>query len=397
MEVSDIANIKIIYGPPCAGKSKHVNDNITEKDIKFDYDEILQAISNSDIHENREDLISYGIGIREYLIDNVSTDSSLETAYIITCKITDTLLDQIGTTDVEYVLIDKTKEEVLEQLRNDTTREDKEHWEGLVDDWFDWYEGYVNSNEKNNSVKGGEMMKKFKIQTRLEIKNEATSETAELYLYGAIRQAYWWDDEEDCISAQRVMNSLKELKGKNINVHISSNGGDVFESIAICNLLKQHDGDINVYVDAIAASGASIIAMAGKKVYMPANAMMMVHKAWTFTAGNSDQLKKIAEDLDKVDAAVKASYMSKFVGTEEELEGLLADETYLTADDCLTFGLCTEVLTESKDEETPPQNTKETLFNKYNKKIVAEVPKPEVGNQKPTLFNAFKKQQTGGN
>lgn len=231
-----------------------------------------------------------------------------------------------------------------------------------------------------------------KIQTRLEVKKEADSDVAELYLYGVIRQAYWWEDEDECISSKGVMKKLEGLKGKDINVHINSGGGDVFESIAICNLFKQHDGNINIYIDAMAGSGASIIATAGKNVYMFTNSMQMIHKAWTIALGNADELRKVATDLDKIDSAVKASYMSKFVGTEEELEKLIADETYLTAEECLAFGLCTEIL---EEEEIVENSIKETLLNKYKKNISASTEK--VGNEKPTLFNSFKKQNLGGN
>lgn len=84
-----IANIKIIYGAPCSGKSTYVNSVITENDIKFDYDLILQAISNSELHENRELLRSYGVGIRGFLLDFVGDD--IENFYVIACKITEKL------------------------------------------------------------------------------------------------------------------------------------------------------------------------------------------------------------------------------------------------------------------------------------------------------------------
>ncbi|MBB6214969.1 ATP-dependent protease ClpP protease subunit [Anaerosolibacter carboniphilus] len=231
-----------------------------------------------------------------------------------------------------------------------------------------------------------------KIQTRLEVRAEENSDVAELYLYGVIRQAYWWEEEDDCISAKGVKRRLEALKGKDINVHINSGGGDVFESIAICNLFKQHDGNIDIYIDSMAGSGASIIATSGKNVYMFTNSMQMIHKAWTIVLGNADELRKTAGDLDKIDAAVKASYMSKFVGTEEELEKLIADETYLTAEECLAFGLCTKIIDEKKEEEVVENSIKDTLFNKYRKEV-----KAEVGEVKPTLFNAFKKHNVGGN
>lgn len=229
-------------------------------------------------------------------------------------------------------------------------------------------------------------MKMQKVKTEFKVLNETENEKAELYLYGPIRQAYWWDEEEDCISSKRVRAALKELKGKEINIHINSGGGDVFESIAICNLIKQHDKDVDIYIDAMAGSGASIIATAGKNVFMFTNAMQMIHKAWTYVMGNADELRKSADDLDKIDKSVKASYMSKFVGTEEELEKLIADESYLTAEECLAFGLCTEILKEKETVPEPENSIKETLFNKYKKEISNEA-------EKPNLFKNFKKNE----
>ncbi len=98
-----------------------------------------------------------------------------------------------------------------------------------------------------------------KIQTKLQVNNSIENDVAEMYLYGTIRKAYWWEDEEDCISANRIKNVLADLKDKDINIHINSPGGDVFESIAICNLFKQYSGYITLIVDALAASGGSVI------------------------------------------------------------------------------------------------------------------------------------------
>ncbi len=230
-----------------------------------------------------------------------------------------------------------------------------------------------------------------KIKTRLEVKNEAGSDKAELYLYGIIRKAYPWEDLEDCISASAVIKELKKLKGKDIDVHINSNGGDVFESIAICNNLKQHDGEITIIVDALAGSGASIICTAGK-VLMFNNSMQMIHKAWTYTWGNADELRKTADDLDKIDEAADNSYKKKFVGTDEELADLIAEGSWLTAEECLAFGLADEIIDaeEEEEEEGTQNNVKETLFNKYKGNIESKA----VDN-KTTLFNAFKK-STGG-
>ena len=218
---------------------------------------------------------------------------------------------------------------------------------------------------------------------------------ADLYLYGVIRRATWWDFEDDdsFISSNKVLKALQDLKGKNINVHINSPGGSTDESIAICNLLRQHDGTVNVIVDSMAASGGSVIAMAGKKISMFANCSMFIHEAWTYAEGNAVQLRKVADDLDKISDAAKQSYMARFVGSEEELNKLMAEETYLTAAECLAFGFCDEIIDAVSDEPDPsPQvGVKQSLFAKYQKDPTPEVPAPPVVTPAKSLFNSFKK------
>lgn len=227
-------------------------------------------------------------------------------------------------------------------------------------------------------------MENVKIETKFEVNNEDNS-IAKMYLYGTIRQAIQGDNSESVISSQRVVNALNGLKGKNIELHLNSGGGDVFESIAIRNALLAHDADVDIYIDAMAGSGASVIATAGKRVFMDKTAMQMIHKAWTVAVGNSIELRKVADDLEKIDKAVKASYMDKFVGTEEELSDLIAAESYLNADECLAFGLCTHIIDKAKEEPKVENNIKQNLFNKYNKNIVNEV--TEESKKIPTVEN----------
>ncbi|WP_130806513.1 head maturation protease, ClpP-related [Senegalia massiliensis] len=234
------------------------------------------------------------------------------------------------------------------------------------------------------------------IKPRVEIKNEVESEYAEIYLYGTIREAYPWETErEDIISSSRVKKFLSEADGKKLKVYINSGGGDVFESIAIRNILKRHDNTVDIYIDALAGSGASVIATSGDNVYMYDNSMQMIHCAWTFAMGNSKELRKVADDLEKIDTSVHASYMNKFVGTEEELKDLLDDESWLTAEECKAFGFCTEILEDVEPKEEPKNNVKQNLFNKYNKKINNQ--KQTKVADKATLFNAFKKQEVVNN
>ncbi|EAC8303043.1 Clp protease ClpP [Listeria monocytogenes] len=210
-----------------------------------------------------------------------------------------------------------------------------------------------------------------KIESRLEFKNSSENpEVAELYLYGTIGNG-WFDD----ITSGNVKEFLNTSDVSQLNVHVNSGGGDVFESIAIHNLLKSHSAKISIYIDGLAGSGASVIAMAGDEIIMPRNAMMMIHKAWTVAAGNADEFRKVANDMDKIDHAVTESYTGRFVGEREELVTLLTNEEWLTADECMALGFCDSVgeiqLNENEDE---PENSNEavtvaSIVDKY--KVVA--------------------------
>ena len=236
------------------------------------------------------------------------------------------------------------------------------------------------------------------IETRLEVKNQTNEDSpAELFIYGRIRQAFPWENEDDDthISAKAVKNKLNGIsKDKSLDVHVNSPGGEVFESIAIRNLLVQHEGDVKIIIDGLAGSGASVIATAAH-VVMFKSSMQMIHKAWGMCIGNADDMMKMAGDLEKIDDSILASYMEKFVGEEEELKDLIAEETWLTAKEALTLGLADEIwededVEDDEDEEEEPQGSvKENLFLKYqNKTKKNKKSKPD--NKESGLFNIFK-------
>lgn len=230
------------------------------------------------------------------------------------------------------------------------------------------------------------------IETRLEVKNEADSPT-KLFIYGRIRSALPWDEDDGThISAKAVKDKLQEVEG-DLEVHINSPGGEVFESMAIRNLLVQHEGEVKIIIDGLAASGASLIATAGY-VVMFKSSMQMIHKAWGLAIGNADDMLKMAEDLEKMDDSLLASYMEKFVGEEEELKQLIKDETWLTAEEAKTFGLADEIWEEAEEgeelEEEPENSIKLNLFNKYKKEVKNKEEANEPDKNKSGLFNAFK-------
>lgn len=177
----------------------------------------------------------------------------------------------------------------------------------------------------------------------IEIRNE-TEEAADLYFFGDINsesmgeyyQKYYPDDK----APKDVQDFLDQLDGvSKINVHINSGGGSVFGGIAIYNILKRHNAEITVYVEGLAASIASVIAMAGDKIIIPANAQMMIHKPSSFTWGNADDMRKEAEILDGCQKVILNTYMqhAKEGVTEEQINELIDAETWKNGEEWQEF------------------------------------------------------------
>ncbi|MED4726998.1 Clp protease ClpP [Aneurinibacillus migulanus] len=172
-----------------------------------------------------------------------------------------------------------------------------------------------------------------------------SSETGEasIYIYGDIVRWVWEDWFPEDVSSNSFKEDLDELGDVDIiNLYINSPGGSVFEGIAIYNMLKRHKAKINVYVDALAASIASVIAMAGDTIFMPKNSMLMIHNPWTSAVGNAKEFRKVADDLDRIGHSSKQSYLQKAGEkiTDEKLQELLDAETWLSADEAYEYGLC---------------------------------------------------------
>lgn len=170
----------------------------------------------------------------------------------------------------------------------------------------------------------------------------------EIAIYGEIVSDKWYDEEVSATSFKDDLDDLGDVK--TINLHINSPGGSVFEGIAIHNMLKMHKANVNVYVDGLAASIASVIAMSGDTIFMPENSMLMIHNPWTIAMGNSKELRKQADDLDRIAQSSIKTYLSKSNGKidEETLVKLLDEETWLSAQEAVDYGLADEVLESNK-------------------------------------------------
>lgn len=129
-----------------------------------------------------------------------------------------------------------------------------------------------------------------------------------------------------------------------INLRIHSPGGDVFAGMAIYNTLKAHPARVDVYIDGLAASMASVIAMAGDKVYMPTNAMMMIHKPWGAQGGDADDMRRYADLLDKVEGTLVQAYVSKTGKSAEEIHALLKDETWMDGSEAVAAGFADQLI-----------------------------------------------------
>lgn len=218
-----------------------------------------------------------------------------------------------------------------------------------------------------------------------------SNKVGELYIYNEIASRRYWE-EHDVTSPDSFKKGLEALGDiETLNVYINSPGGSVFAGVAIGNLLKRHKAKVNVYVDGYAASIASVIVMAADKIHMYKNSMLMIHNPWTIVAGNSKELRKVADDLDSIRESLVASYMDK--ATEDLLEDklleMLDDETWLSAEDSKKYFGVT-IINEDSDVEDNDDNievlskyrrTPKALINAKNKKKVDKTLKDKLKNE----------------
>lgn len=201
---------------------------------------------------------------------------------------------------------------------------------------------------------------KLKNKMITEVKQKADDESVlQIYIYGEVREFgnfNWetWSYENSETSAEYFKEILSKNKDvKEIEIYINSYGGSVFEGLSIYNQLKRHKAHKTVYIDGFACSISATIAMAGDIVIMPKNTLMMIHNMWVSTAGNVKELRKIADDLEIMDKAGRASYLEKAGDklSEEELIAMMDTETWLTADDCIKYGLADKTTDDIVDLE----------------------------------------------
>ncbi|TWH49600.1 head maturation protease, ClpP-related [Sporomusa sp. KB1] len=195
-----------------------------------------------------------------------------------------------------------------------------------------------------------------------ELKQSAQPDSLDMYIYGDIQADYidWWNWElvESETSAEYFRRELAKYPDvKQINIYANSFGGSAYEAYAIRNQLKRHSAHKTGYVDGFACSAASFILTACDEVFMYSNTMQMIHDIRLYVFGNSRELRKAADDNDMRMEGNRQAYLEKSSGkiTEEKLKELMEAETWLTAKQCLEYGLCDKILEQEADLTTAKQ------------------------------------------
>jgi len=183
----------------------------------------------------------------------------------------------------------------------------------------------------------------FKPKARAGHKIEAKNKEATIYIYDEIS---WWG-----VDAAVLVKDIAAIEADTIHLRINSPGGSVFDGMAIYNSLKQHKAKVITHIDGLAASIASIIALAGDEVVAGEGAYMMIHSPWSIIAGDSDDLRKEADLLDKVAGTISEIYQNKSGMKSEDVLDMMAAETWMTGAEALEKRFIDKIETSEKAEK----------------------------------------------
>ena len=357
----------VVYGPPCGGKSTYIKDHAGENDAIWDFDAVLCAITTREYHTTDDHPAKQIVGrLREDLIDHLSFYGTIDSLWLQCRWPTDYILGLLKDCEVEQIPAVPTKDECLERLKKDETRPDKEAWEEIIEQWY----------EEHGESGGGEnrAMQKF-----WNWKTE--NESRVLTLNGVIAESSWWGDE---VTPEMFRQELNAGEG-DITVWINSPGGDCIAAAQIYNMLIDYKGNVTVKIDGIAASAASVIAMAGTEVQMSPVAMMMIHNPMTIAIGDHEEMQKAIEMLAEVKESIINAYELKTGMSRAKIARLMDEETWMNAKKAVELGFADEII--KREEE--PEDTEavsmsysraavyNSLMSKIAEKCKIEAPKPK--------------------
>lgn len=183
----------------------------------------------------------------------------------------------------------------------------------------------------------------MKTRSWYRIVNAADGTAADLYVYDSIGKSYW---DDSTVTAKQFVADLAALPEsvKTIRVHVNSPGGDVFDAVAIANALKAHPASIEMSIEGLAASAATIITMAGDTIRIVKNGLVMVHNPHGFVFGTAEEMRKIAGLLDKVRDSIVATYQWHSELDAAALIALMDEITWMDAEEAVAKGFATEII-----------------------------------------------------
>ena len=174
--------------------------------------------------------------------------------------------------------------------------------------------------------------------------NAKADDRAEVWIYEQIGEDWYGDG----VAAKSFSKDLRAIKASDIDLHLNSPGGSVFEGHAIYNAIKSHPANVTVYIDGLAASIASVIALAGDRIVMAKNALFMIHDPWGFAMGTADEMRKTADVLDKTRDTIVGVYSERTGMDDSDIHAAMSAETWYSADEALAAGFVDEVGGEMK-------------------------------------------------
>lgn len=195
---------------------------------------------------------------------------------------------------------------------------------------------------------------------------DEAKEKDKIYILGDITSWKWFESD---VTAQEVIDKIAHSEAKEIDVYISSYGGDVSEGLAIYNALKQSNAKVTTYCLSFACSIASVIFMAGTERKMSESSLLMIHNAWRGAVGNANELEKAAQDLRIVNEQLEKAYMSKVNISGDELKALLNNESWITPEDAKEKGFATEIIEDDTESENTSASAKALIFNALTKPV----------------------------
>lgn len=185
---------------------------------------------------------------------------------------------------------------------------------------------------------------------------------ADIYIYGDITADAEvinaiFEVDTGMVSARGITKEIADLDVDTINCYINSYGGEVAEALAIYSALKRHPAEIHTYCDGFACSAATIIFCAGDVRTMGKISMMMIHNCSMYVGrATAEDMRKSAEDADKINQASINAYLAVSTLSEDEIKAMMNRETWLTAEECVQYGFATDIAEPDPDEEDPEQN-----------------------------------------